>query len=156
MMLYEQNILDKKDNQYDSLKAGSIGAYDFIRSKIQSLEITPGQLGLEPCTGSLVATDPNTGEVLACVSYPGYDNNRLANTMDSDYYSKLLTNQSRPFYNNATQEKTAPGSTYKPLSAITGLTEGVIDVNTYLPCAGVYKKLHQIQSAGFIRLLMAT
>ncbi len=40
MMLYEQNILDKKDNQYDSLKAGSIGAYDFIRSKIQSLEIT--------------------------------------------------------------------------------------------------------------------
>lgn len=76
--------------------------------------------------------------------------------MDSDYYSKLLTNQSRPFYNNATQEKTAPGSTYKPLSAITGLTEGVIDVNTYLPCTGVYKKLHQIQSAGFIRLLMAT
>ena len=141
MMLYEQNILDKKDNQYDSLKAGSIGAYDFIRSKIQSLEITPGQLGLEPCTGSLVATDPNTGEVLACVSYPGYDNNRLANTMDSDYYSKLLTNQSRPFYNNATQEKTAPGSTYKPISAITGLTEGVIDVNTYLPCAGVYKKV---------------
>ena len=61
--------------------------------------------------------------------------------MDSDYYSKLLTNQSRPFYNNATQEKTAPGSTYKPLSAITGLTEGVIDVNTYLPCAGVYKKV---------------
>ena len=122
MMLYEQNILDKKDNQYDSLKAGSIGAY-------------------EACTGSLVATDPNTGEVLACVSYPGYDNNRLANTMDSDYYSKLLTNQSRPFYNNATQEKTAPGSTYKPLSAITGLTEGVIDVNTYLPCAGVYKKV---------------
>ena len=61
--------------------------------------------------------------------------------MDSDYYSKLLTNQSRPFYNNATQEKTAPGSTYKPLSAIAGLTEGVIDVNTYLPCAGVYKKV---------------
>ena len=123
------------------LKAGNVGAYDFMRSKIQSLEITPGQLGLEPCTGSLVATDPNTGEVLACVSYPGYDNNRLANTMDSDYYSKLLTNQSRPFYNNATQEKTAPGSTYKPLSAIAGLTEGVIDVNTYLPCAGVYKKV---------------
>ena len=141
MMLYEQGILDQDDEQYNGLKAGNVGAYDFMRSKIQSLEITPGQLGLEPCTGSLVATDPNTGEVLACVSYPGYDNNRLANTMDSDYYSKLLTNQSRPFYNNATQEKTAPGSTYKPLSAIAGLTEGVIDVNTYLPCAGVYKKV---------------
>ena len=141
MMLYEQGILDQDADQYSGLKTGSVAAYDFMRSKIQSLEITPGQLGLEPCTGSLVATDPNTGEVLACVSYPGYDNNRLANTMDSDYYSKLLTNQSRPFYNNATQEKTAPGSTYKPLSAIAGLTEGVIDVNTYLPCAGVYKKV---------------
>ncbi len=114
MMLYEQNTQSGR-KQYNGLKSRNIGAYDFMRSKIQSLEITPGQLGLEPCTGSLVATDPNTGEVLACVSYPGYDNNRLANTMDSDYYSKLLTNQSRPFYNNATQEKTAPGSTYKPI-----------------------------------------
>ncbi len=62
-------------------------------------------------------TDTRTGEVLACVSYPGYDNNRLANAMDSNYYNKLVTDQARPFYNNATQEKTAPGSTYKPLSA---------------------------------------
>ncbi len=54
-------------------------------------------------------TDTTSGEVLACVSYPGYDNNRLANTMDSNYYNKLVTNQARPFYNNATQEKTAPG-----------------------------------------------
>ena len=84
MMLYEQGILDQDDEQYNGLKAGNVGAYDFMRSKIQSLEITPGQLGLEPCTGSLVATDPNTGEVLACVSYPGYDNNRLANNMDSE------------------------------------------------------------------------
>ena len=71
--------------------------------------------------------------------------------MDSDYYSKLLTNQSRPFYNNATQEKTAPGSTYKPISAITGLTEGVIDVNTYLPCAGVFRgdgRVHRRGSQG--------
>ena len=138
MMLYEQNILDKKDNQYDSLKAGSIGAYDFIRSKIQSLEITPGQLGLEPCTGSLVATDPNTGEVLACVSYPGYDNNRLANTMDSDYYSKLLTNQSRPFYNNATQAIKAPGSTFKPITAVAALEEGVISLTDTIECTGSY------------------
>ena len=141
MMLYEQGILEMDETQYNGLKAGTVGAYDFMRSKIQSLEITPGQIGLEPCTGSMVATDPKTGEVLACVSYPGYDNNKLANTMDSDYYSKLLTNNSRPFYNNATQEKTAPGSTYKPLSAIAGLTEGVIDTNTYITCAGVYKRV---------------
>ena len=141
MMLYEQNILDYDEAQYEGLNRGTIVPYDFIRGKIETLEITPGQLALEPCTGSMVATDPNTGEVLVCVSYPGYDNNRLANTMDSIYYNKLVTDKARPFYNNATQEKTAPGSTYKPLVAAAALTEGVVNTGTYLPCHGIYKKV---------------
>ncbi|MDY5987569.1 penicillin-binding transpeptidase domain-containing protein [Sporofaciens sp. SGI.106] len=141
MMIYEQNILPFDETQYNQLASGAVSAYDFIRGKIQTLEITPGQLALEPCTGSLVMTDPNSGEVLACVSYPGYDNNRLANTMDSAYYNKLVTDQARPFYNNATQEKTAPGSTYKPLSAIAGLTEGTISLGTSVYCDGVFKRV---------------
>ena len=141
MMLYEQGILKQDDEQYNNLNSGKTDAYSFMISKIQSLEITPGQLGLEPCTGSFVMTDPTSGEVLACVSYPGYDNNRLANTMDSDYYNQLVTDSSRPFYNNATQEKTAPGSTYKPLTAIAGLTEGIIDTNTVIDCNGIYDKV---------------
>lgn len=141
LMLYEQEILKYNEDQYNRLMSGSLGAYDFIRGKIETLEITPGQLALEPCTGSLVMTDTDTGEVLACVSYPGYDNNRLANTMDSEYYNKLVTDLARPFYNNATQEKTAPGSTYKPLVAIAGVTEGVINTGSYLPCYGEYKKV---------------
>lgn len=141
MMLYEQNILEYDEAQYDGLNRGTVVPYDFIRGKIETLEITPGQLALEPCTGSMVATDPNTGEVLVCVSYPGYDNNRLANTMDSIYYNKLVTDKARPFYNNATQEKTAPGSTYKPLVAAAALTEGVVNTGTYLPCHGIYKKV---------------
>ncbi len=138
MVLYEQNILEPDAGQYNALADGSLSSYDFIRGKIETLDITPGQLGLEPCTGSVVITDPNDGSVLACVSYPGYDNNRLANSMDSVYYNQLVTDSSRPFYNNATQEKTAPGSTYKPLAAIAGLTEGVISENTYINCDGVY------------------
>lgn len=141
MMIYEQKILPFDETQYNQLASGAVSAYDFIRGKIQTLEITPGQLALEPCTGSLVMTDPNSGEVLACVSYPGYDNNRLANTMDSAYYNKLVTDQARPFYNNATQEKTAPGSTYKPLSAIAGLTEGTISLGTSVYCDGVFKRV---------------
>lgn len=142
MMLYEQGILEYDETQYQNLAVGAVTAYDFIRGKIQTLEITPGQLGLEPCTGSVVVTDTNTGEVLACVSYPGYDNNRLANTMDSAYYSKLLNDQATPLYNAATQEKTAPGSTYKPLVAIAGLTEGVISVDTTTLCNGIYDKIY--------------
>ena len=72
-----------------------MSAYSWIREKIENLEITPGQLALEPCSGGAVVSDPQTGEVLACVSYPGYDNNRLANTMDSSYYQQLNTGLSR-------------------------------------------------------------
>lgn len=108
MILYEQGVLEYDSSQYEALASGSVSAYDFIRGKLQTLDITPGQLGLEPCTGSMVVTDPDNGKVLACVSYPGYDNNRLANSMDSEYYNQLINDSSRPFYNNATQEKTAP------------------------------------------------
>ncbi len=138
MVLYEQQVLPFDEGQYNALNEGSLGAYDFIRGKIETLDITPGQLGLEPCTGSIVIEDPNSGALLACVSYPGYDNNRLANSMDSVYYNQLVTDSSRPFYNNATQEKTAPGSTYKPLTAIAGLTEGVISADTAITCDGTY------------------
>ena len=140
MLLYEQNILAYDEAQYQALASGAVSAYDFIRGKIETLEITPGQLGLEPCTGSVVVTDTKTGQLLACVSYPGYDNNRLANSMDSAYFSKLIHDQSAPLYNNATQEKTAPGSTYKPLVALAGLTESVINTGEVLPCTGLYEK----------------
>lgn len=140
MLLYEQNVLKYDETQYNRLASGAVSAYDFIRGKIETLEITPGQLGLEPCTGSVVVTDTATGQILACVSYPGYDNNQLANSMDSSYYSKLIHDQSVPLYNNATQEKTAPGSTYKPLVAIAGLTENVISIGEALSCTGVYQK----------------
>lgn len=141
MSVYEQEILPFSEEQYNNLASGALLPYDFVRGKIETLDITPGQLGLEPCTGSMVVTDTETGDVLACVSYPGYDNNRLANTMDSVYYNKLVTNLSRPFYNNATQEKTAPGSTYKPLSAIAGLTEGYVTTSTTVYCDGEFDKV---------------
>ena len=51
---------------------------------------------------------------------------------------RVLQDSLNPFYNNATQEKTAPGSTYKPLAAITGLTEGAISADTYVTCDGIY------------------
>ena len=86
-------------------------------------------------------TDVNTGEVLACVSYPGYDNNRLANTMDSAYYNKLANDLSSPFYNTATQERTAPGSTYKMLTSVAALTEGIITPSDGVVCEGIFEKV---------------
>ena len=60
------------------------------------------------------------------MTYPGYDNNRLANTVDSAYYAALNEDLSLPLYNNATQQRTAPGSTFKMVTATAGLTEGVL------------------------------
>lgn len=140
-MVYEQGVLPMDEGAYKGLTDGSVDSYTWLYQKIQSLEITPGQLALEPCTGSAVVSDPDTGEVLACVSYPGYDNNRLANTMDSSYYNQLVTGLSRPFYNNATQETTAPGSTYKMVSAVAGLTEGVINGGSFITCTGEFDKV---------------
>ena len=138
LVLYEQGVLSKEDDAYASLVSGSVSAYDFMISKIWSLEIEPAQLALMPCSASAVITDVNTGEVLACVSYPGYDNNRLANNMDTDYYAKLSLDQSSPFFNKATQQKTAPGSTFKPLAAIAGMLENIVDDNTYFECTGAF------------------
>ena len=141
-IVYEQGVLPMDEDAYNGLANGSLDSYEWVYRKIQNLEITPGQLALEPCTGSVVVSDPGTGEVLACVSYPGYDNNRLANTMDSKYYNQLVTGLSRPFYNNATQERTAPGSTFKPISAAAGLTEGVINAGTQITCTGVFEEMN--------------
>lgn len=85
-LLYEQGVLPADDATHDALLSGGISAYSFVLDKIKNLEITPGQLGLDPCSGSAVVIDPKTGETLACVSYPGYDNNKLANSVDSSYY----------------------------------------------------------------------
>ncbi|MEF2764792.1 MAG: penicillin-binding transpeptidase domain-containing protein [Mediterraneibacter sp.] len=137
-ILYEQGVLPMDEASYNGLLSGSVDAYSWLYGKIASLEITPGQLALEPCSAGAVVSDPNTGEVLACVSYPGYDNNRLANTMDSSYYRQLNTGLARTFYNRATQEKTAPGSTYKMVSSVAGLTEGIINGNTTFYCDGIF------------------
>lgn len=138
LILYDQGILSKKDGTYEDLASGKIGAFNFIVQKISNLEITPGQLALNPCSGSAVITDPNSGQVLACVSYPGYDNNRLANTMDVSYYNKLLYDQSQPFFNKATQQRTAPGSTFKLVSTIAGMEENLISDDTYITCNGKF------------------
>lgn len=140
ILLYDQGVLEYNETWYNRLLSG-YSSYEFIKGKIETLEITPGMLGVEPSTGSMVMTDTSSGNTLVCVSYPGYDNNLLANTMDVDYYNQVYANSSLPFYNKATQELTAPGSTFKPLSSIAGLTENVISSGTMISCNGPYQNV---------------
>ncbi len=140
-VLYEQGILTEKDGDRTALSNGSISAFDFLRNKIKNLEITPAQLALDPCTASCVMVDVRTGELLACVTYPGYDTNRLANTVDSAYFESLQNDLSVPQYNNATQQRTAPGSTFKPITAAAALTEGVVSTGEEIKDEGEYTNI---------------
>lgn len=138
LTLYDQGILSKDDGIYAGLSSGSMTPFEAMKMEIHTLAITPAMLALDPCSGSMVVTDPETGAVKACVTYPGYDSNRLANDMDTDYYNKINADLSSPFYNKATQQLTAPGSTFKPCMATAGLASGVITKDTLINCSGVF------------------
>ncbi|NBH81752.1 penicillin-binding protein [bacterium C-53] len=141
MLLFEQGIIKGSQDEKEALENGGISAYSFLLDKIKKLEITPAQLALDPCTGSCVVTKAQTGEVLACVTYPSYDNNRLANTIDAEYYNSLTTDLSNPLYSYATQQRTAPGSTFKLVSAVAGLQEGVTTLSEKIDCVGLYNRV---------------
>lgn len=141
MLLLEQGIVEVSQAQEQELLSGRISAYNFVMNLIENLDITPAQLALDPCSGSCVVTDVNTGEALALVTYPGYDTNRLANNIDSDYYNQLQKDLSKPMWNYATQQKSAPGSTFKMVSAIAGMEEGVIGVHEKIGCYGPFDKI---------------
>lgn len=141
LILFEQGFLKKDDNAYNNLLSGVTSAYNFIRSKIKSLEITPANLALDPCSGSMVVTDPNTGKVKALVTYPSYDNNKLANQINANYYAKLQNDKSYPLINRPCQQKTAPGSTFKLISTAANLDTGVVGENEKIHDDVVFKKI---------------
>ncbi len=137
LALYEQGVL--KDGGQDLLQLRATGdAYSFLLKKLSTLEITPAQLALSPCNAGVVVTNDKTGEVLALVSYPGYDNNRIG---DGTYFSQLQADMSLPLYNNATQTRKAPGSTFKPITAVAALEERVITTDETINCTGIYTEV---------------
>ena len=141
LALFAQGVLEDDPQSIAQLQAGDENtAFAFIRQKISNIEITPAQLALDPCTAGCVVTDVNTGEVLALVTYPSYDNNEMSGKVDPDYYAKLQSDLSRPLYNNATQARKAPGSTFKPLIAVAALSEGVITLDETINCTRWYEE----------------
>ena len=141
IILYDQNLIDVSGSEIQALKSGQISSYAFITGLIRDLKLTPAQLALDPCSGSCVVTDVNTGDVLALVSYPSYDNNRLSSS-DNNYLAELNNDYSKPLWNYATQYRSAPGSTFKLVSSVAGLQEGVIAPDSIIQCHGIFDKLN--------------
>jgi penicillin-binding protein 2 len=126
LLLFDQGVLKYNEEDITRLENGTLSPYSFITEKIRKLEITPAQLALDPCSASVVITDTKTGDVICMVSYPSYDNNKFANKIDTTYYNKIMNDLTYPSINRATKQRTAPGSTFKMITSVAGLEEGVL------------------------------
>ena len=80
--------------------------------------------------GVVIAMNPQTGEILAMVSLPTYDNNKFARGISQTEYKKLLQNKDKPLLNHAIQAHYAPGSTYKLVTGTGALADGDISEST--------------------------
>lgn len=142
MLLFDQNIIEYDDNMYVRLKNSMYSPYTFMMEQIEALNITPAQIALTPCSASCTIVEPETGKVLALVSYPSYDNNIFSGSIDTAYWRQLSEDLSSPLYSRATKMRTAPGSTFKMLSSVVGLEEGVITPTSIIHTTGIYETVN--------------
>jgi len=77
-------------------------------------------------SGVVIAMNPKTGEILAMVTYPTFENNRMARFIPGYYYNQLSEDSRRPLVNNAISAELAPGSVYKLTTATGAFNEGVV------------------------------
>jgi len=94
---------------------------------------------LQGKTGAVVAIDPSNGEVLALASSPTYDQNVFVGGISTANWNKLRDDPERPLHNKAIQGEYPPASTYKIITAMAALEEGVINENTTTFCPGHYR-----------------
>jgi penicillin-binding protein 2 len=91
---------------------------------------------LEESPGAVVALNPNSGEILALASRPGFDPNLFASRIKAAEWKKLINDPDRPFQNRAIQSVFPPGSIFKVIIALAGLEYGIIDRYSSVYCRG--------------------
>ena len=122
---YKNGQLDKEAQTGETLHLGLD-----IKTQLIAEELMQGKVG------SVVAIEPQTGEILALVSSPNWDPRSLIGKDRSKNYQKLLKDPNKPLMNRATQAQYSPGSTFKLLQALAGLQEKVISPQTQYVCNG--------------------
>ena len=125
--MVDLGILSDYDDFTARTQAGRTSTNALIIEKLRMGELTPQMVNIDPSTGSIVVIDVNTGAVLAAVSYPSYDNNRLTHRMDAEYFTRINNDDpTHPLINRPFMEARAPGSTFKMITAVAGLETGAI------------------------------
>ncbi len=140
---FEFILQDNKGREVGPLNDGkndvkAISGYDLILSVDAEVQKFAEKL-LEGRTGGIVAIDPSNGEIICMVSKPDYDLNNFSGKLKPEIWTALNTDKNKPLFNRATQTRYPPGSTYKMVSALASLQEGILKTNSTIPCEGSFR-----------------
>jgi penicillin-binding protein 2 len=136
-------LVDSKQKTIGSYKEGgtdieSVKGYDLVLSIDKDAQQVAEE-AFKDKRGAVVAIEPATGEILAFLSAPEYDLANFASVTSNDIWRQLNIDPQKPMFNRATMSIYSPGSTYKMLSALAALEEGIIDTNTRISCSGGFQ-----------------
>jgi len=146
---YEKEFRGKKGVHYIVTSAlnNTVGQFEEGKYDTSAVQADPIHLGLDVVLqgygeelmknkmGSIVAIEPETGEILALVSSPNFDPNLLVgNRLIRENYPSLATNENKPLFPRPLASEYPPGSIFKLAQALIGMQEGVIDKDTGFPC----------------------
>ena len=123
-----------KDGQYDTTAITGADIMSTLDADLQAY----GEKLMQNKTGGLVAIDPKTGEILACISAPSYNPNLLVGRERSKNYGRLARDPLQPLFNRALMAYYPPGSTFKLVDDLIALQEGVLTPEKTYPCPGGY------------------
>ncbi len=141
IMMVDVNNRDKgsyRNGIYDTLPVPGKPLTSSLDADLQAY----GELLMQNKIGSVVAIEPQTGEILALITSPSYDPNLLVGRERTKNFSRLYLDSVRvPLFNRATMASYPPGSTFKLVDALIAQQEGVLSINTRYPCARGYPPL---------------
>lgn len=123
-----------ENGMYDTAAIAGKNLYTSVDVELQQL----GEKLMQNKVGSIVAIDPKTGGILCMVSAPTYDPNYLTGNQRRKHFAELLVDPRTPLNNRGLGTYYSPGSTFKTVVGIVGLTEGVITTHTSVSCAGFF------------------
>ena len=119
-----------KEGEYDTISMAGLNLTSTIDLDLQRY----GEMLMNGKTGSVVAIEPKTGEILAMISAPFYDPNQLTGAEFGKTYKKLNRDNSKPLFNRPIMATYPPGSIFKIVQSLIGLQEGVLTPNSTFAC----------------------
>ncbi len=146
---YEQQLRGKKGYEillrdaYGRIKGKyEDGKFDLIPKSGRNIKLTIdtelqqyGEMLMSGKLGSIVAIEPSTGEVLAMVSAPDFDPSMMNGRQRGKNYAMLEKDPNKPLFNRPLMATYPPGSTFKTTQGLMYQQEGIINLNTFFPCA---------------------